>query len=201
VSELGRASNRPIGSWRAGGIFHGVMELPTFLYHPDPVATRSVIASGSACVVCGQAPGYIYVGPVYAIEEYVNEICPACIADGSAADTLNATFNDDIVNYDGPGDVPDSVIETIVRCTPGFEGWQQEEWLYHCADGAVFLGRMGARELAGYPDVVQEMRELYADPHRDIEGFIAALDRDDPPSAYLFRCRHCDRYLFYTDTT
>jgi len=77
--------------------------------------------------------------------------------------------------------VPASVVETIIRRTPGFAGWQQERWRYHC--------------------VVQDMRELYADPRRDIEGFLAALDRDHPPSAYLFRCRHCDRHLFYTDTT
>jgi glyoxylase-like metal-dependent hydrolase (beta-lactamase superfamily II) len=45
----------------------------------------------------------------------------------------------------------------------------------------------GARELAAYPDLVREMRQVDADPRRDVEGFLAALDRDNPPSAYLFR--------------
>ena len=64
------------------------MVLPTFKYHPDPVATGNVVQSDTECVCCGKARGFIYAGPVYAIEEYDHCICPWCIADGSAMKNL-----------------------------------------------------------------------------------------------------------------
>ena len=27
--------------------------------------------------------------------------------------------------------------------TPGYHAWQQPHWLYHCDDGAAYLGRVG----------------------------------------------------------
>jgi len=68
--------------------------MPDFRYHPDPRLTGSVEVSDTSCVVCGAARGLIYVGPVYAVEEYVEEICPWCIADGTAAAKLDAEFTD-----------------------------------------------------------------------------------------------------------
>lgn len=70
------------------------MVLPVFKYHPDPLSTGSVIESTVVCKCCGQNKGYIYTSSVYAIEELHNEICPWCIADGSAAKKYGATFVD-----------------------------------------------------------------------------------------------------------
>ncbi|WP_199753281.1 CbrC family protein [Actinoplanes sp. ATCC 53533] len=50
---------------------------------------------------------------------------------------MAADFSDAV---DVPDDVPAHVIEEITRRAPGFRGWQQESWLYHCGDGAAFLG-------------------------------------------------------------
>ena len=36
---------------------------------------------------------------------------------------------------------------------------------------------------------------------QDVEEYLASLDRQRPPSAYLFRCRHCDVHLAYSDFT
>ena len=55
------------------------MDLPTFKYHPDPMATGSVVESGTKCVCCEQARGFIYIGPVFAIMDYNECICP-CVA-------------------------------------------------------------------------------------------------------------------------
>ncbi|WP_321791288.1 CbrC family protein [Burkholderia pyrrocinia] len=57
------------------------MSLPAFRYHPDPPATGSVIRSDARCVCCGDARGDVYAGPVYAVDEYEQCICPWCIAD------------------------------------------------------------------------------------------------------------------------
>jgi hypothetical protein len=34
------------------------MSLPTFRYHPDPIATGSIIASDETCLCCEQERGY-----------------------------------------------------------------------------------------------------------------------------------------------
>jgi len=111
---------------------------PDFPYHPDPRDTGSVEASDARCRACGLARGYIYAGPVFAVEELDNELCPWCIADGTAAERFDAEFTD--TGVDVPDDVPADVIVQIARRTPGFSGLQQEHWLYHCGDGAAFLG-------------------------------------------------------------
>jgi uncharacterized protein len=114
------------------------VELPRFTYHPDPRATGFVVESDAICLACGAARGYIYTGPVFAVEELVEAICPWCIADGTAAERFDAEFTD--VGSYVPEDVPPEVLEEIARRTPGFSGWQQEHWLYHCGDGAAFEG-------------------------------------------------------------
>jgi uncharacterized protein CbrC (UPF0167 family) len=112
--------------------------LPIFCYHRDPIATGSVRRSDATCEVCGQARGSEYNGPVVSamVEEPV--ICPWCIADGSAATKFDAWFTD--TGQETPDDVPAEALDEIGRRTPGFNGWQQEHWLYHCGDGASFLG-------------------------------------------------------------
>src|SRR6266542_1799858 len=53
--------------------------------------------------------GYVYVGPVYAIEELDEAFCPWCIADGTAAAKFDAEFTD--VGAGVPDDVPPDVLE------------------------------------------------------------------------------------------
>jgi uncharacterized protein CbrC (UPF0167 family) len=69
--------------------------LPAFGYHPDPIATESVLASDSVCVCCGQARGFVYVEPVYATQKCQDSLCPWCIAEGSANNKFDASFTDE----------------------------------------------------------------------------------------------------------
>jgi len=180
----------------------GAEALPEFPYHPDPLGTGAVVRSDAGCLACGTARGYVYTGPVYAVEELHEAFCPWCIADGSAATTFDAEFTD--VGWGVPDDVPAQVLEVVAQRTPGFSGWQQEHWLYHCADGAAFLGAAGAAELASHADALDMLRREQKDrgesPER-AEAYLAGLDRDRQPTAYLFRCRHCGRHLAYSDFT
>jgi uncharacterized protein CbrC (UPF0167 family) len=103
------------------------MSPPFFRYHPDPIATGSVEPSDTACRACGRARGLIYVGPVYGLTDYHEAICPWCIADGTAHETLDVEFVD-AAGVGGGGiweEVPDSVVEEVAYRTPGFSGWQQ----------------------------------------------------------------------------
>jgi uncharacterized protein CbrC (UPF0167 family) len=177
--------------------------LPSFPYHPDPIATGSVVESDDSCLACGQARGFIYRGPVYSAgpEELSDALCPWCIADGAAAARFGAHFVD--VGWGVPDDVPEPVTEEIATRTPGFIAWQGERWLYHCADGAAFLGLVGRRELETYPDALEMLRQEQAEyglPASEIEEFLAGLDKDGDHTAYLFACRHCGTHLAYADS-
>ncbi|CAA9366409.1 MAG: Colicin E2 tolerance protein CbrC-like protein [uncultured Gemmatimonadetes bacterium] len=178
------------------------MQLPAFRYHPDPIATGSVVPSAVECVCCGQARGFIYAGPVYALEEYDGTICPWCIADGSAHEKLDASFTDEAGVGGGEWDeVPDEVIEEVAYRTPGFSGWQQERWWTHCGDAARFLGPAGRAELAAHgPDAVTAIRISTGLPEGpEWQEFFAGLERDGSPTAYLFRCTNCQQIGGYQD--
>lgn len=176
--------------------------LPAFRYHPDPVSTGSVAASGAICVCCQQARGFIYVGPVYAPEDYEDCVCPWCIADGSASERLDASFGDE-AGIGGYGDwdvVPSNVIEEIALRTPGIISWQQAQWWTHCGDAGEFLGPMGHSQLESLgPDAVKSIQINAGVVESDWEQFYRALDKDRGPTAYLFRCRHCGIHGGYWD--
>lgn len=84
--------------------------------------------------------------------------------------------------------------------TPGFCGWQQEQWLFHCGDGAACLGRVGAQEILQHPDAVACLRQGELSSLTD-DRYLAALDANGQPTAYLFRCLHCGTHLAYSDYT
>jgi uncharacterized protein CbrC (UPF0167 family) len=101
-------------------------------------------------------------------------------------------------------EVGGEVVATIERRTPAFSGWQQERWLFRCGDGAMFLCPVGARELAGDQGALDSLRQELSEgrwEHADVERFLAALDKDAQPTAYLFACRHCGAHLVYSDST
>jgi uncharacterized protein CbrC (UPF0167 family) len=173
---------------------------PEFPYHPDPRTTGFVEPSDARCVVCAEVRGFIYTGPAYSRHELTNCLCPWCISDGSAAKKYDAHFTD--VGWGVPDDVPQSAVEHIAARTPGFSGWQQEHWLYHCSDGAAFLGRTGWEELQPYPDAVESLRHEHDDlplPADEVEEYLRGLSKDGEATAYLFRCRRCARHLAYSD--
>lgn len=179
------------------------MALPTFKYHPDPIATGHVVKSDTECACCGKNTGFIYTGPVYALKEYHQCICPWCIADGMAHEKLETSFTDEC-GIGGGGiwdEVPQDVIEQVAYRTPGFSGWQQEQWWTHCGDAAQFIGRAGRKELLALgPQAIASIQDsagLSDGPEWD--QFFAALDKGGSPTAYLFRCTKCGQLGGYQD--
>jgi uncharacterized protein CbrC (UPF0167 family) len=175
---------------------------PTFVYHPDPVATGSVSASDATCVCCRRARGFIYTGPVYAAEELDSVLCPWCIADGSAATKFHAEFVDEdaVGGYGEWAAVSPEIAAVVSRRTPGFSGWQQERWWTHCDDAAAFLGPAGAREVQGaWAGAIPSLRADVGYDDDEWADYVAALDKDRGPTAYIFRCRHCGALGGYSD--
>ncbi|GLF95310.1 CbrC family protein [Streptomyces yaizuensis] len=175
-------------------------EPPVFPYHPDPVATGAVVPSDGVCACCGQARGHLYRGPVYAEADLGGRVCPWCIADGGVADRFDAHFTAGECLGE---DVPQAVFERVDRRTPGFTGWQEPRWFFHCGDAAAYLGPAGSAELAGHPDALQVLRTeigTWGWPDHQAEEYLRSLDPSGEPTAHLFRCLHCRTHLAYSDT-
>ena len=178
------------------------MDLPTFAYHPDPIASGSIEKSDKTCRCCGKARGYIYPGPAYCEEDLDDALCPWCIADGSAHETFGASFTDEAGFPDG---IAQNVIEEVAWRTPGFRSWQQGEWLTCGNDAAAFLEPAGYTEIqARYPKTEGDLMGFIV-YKMEISGGVAtrllhSLDRDRGPAAYIFQCRHCDHRPAYIDT-
>jgi hypothetical protein len=177
--------------------------LPSFRYHPDPLSTGSFKAnSDTPCLSCNRLREYTYTGSVWTEKPFILEdhICPWCIADGSAAKRFAATFN-----YTGTlDDVTAAVREEIETRTPGFHTWQQETWLGCCGDAAAFLGLAGAKELREqFPDAVASVKQILRDDYdlsgTELKDFLESLSTESDPTAYIFRCLHCQKYLSYVD--
>jgi uncharacterized protein CbrC (UPF0167 family) len=177
------------------------MELPVFKYHRDPIQSGSIVESDRKCRSCLQARGYIYVGPVYSVEDLDDLICPWCIADGSAHLKFDAAFVDEAAF---PDDVPAAVVEEVAWRTPGYNVWQSERWFVCCNDAVTFLEPVGIGELR------QHYRELECNVLSNIiydlnvsgraaTRMLESLNRDSGPTAYIFRCSRCGRYRTFVD--
>ena len=175
--------------------------LPEFRYHPDPLATGSVIASPDPCLACGQSRGYLYDGPIYTEDGVDGALCPWCIADGSAADKFAATFVDSEAFPEG---VPESAIDEITTRTPGYSAWQSERWPACCGDATVFHGPTGIQELRQRDRALEGPLMSHIVYNMAISGaaanrLIESLDRDKGPTAYVFHCPACLMHHFHVD--
>ncbi len=106
--------------------------IPTFKYHPSPLATKAFEESkeGLVCDCCGEVTHIYYQTPFYSIDD-VECLCPTCIANGNAATKFNGSFQDDLSIEEGVDDL--DKIDELIHRTPGYCGWQQEYWRVHCA--------------------------------------------------------------------
>ncbi len=49
--------------------------------------------------------------------------------------------------------------------------------------------------------MLRREHDEYGWAEEEVEEYLAALDKDDMPTAYLFECRHCGAHLAYSDFT
>lgn len=164
--------------------------LPQFRYHPDPLATGAIEPRQTVCACCGQARGFVYVQPVYATSDLDEKLCPWCIADGSAAAKLGASFSD--ANPLQAAGLAQAVIDEVTLKTPGYSSWQQEEWLTHCNDACEFHGDAMPEDVE---DASEATRADWMQHYGKTAKQWAAATRDYEPAGdnafYKFVCRHC----------
>lgn len=177
--------------------------LPSFTYHPDPMASGSFEARETTCLSCEQLRAYVYVGPVYAEADLDEAICPWCISNGLAHERFGVQFTDidAIGDYDPTVSVPINIKEEVAYRTPGFNGWQQERWLNHCGDACAFLGPAGKAEVEalGSTDLIYSLRVDAKMNDDEFAEYLGKMDKQAGPTAYVFRCLHCGKYQGYSD--
>lgn len=169
-------------------------DLPKFRYHPDPIGTGAFEeGEEKTCPCCGKKSKVYYSMTPYCVED-VENICPACIANGEAARKYDATF---IQGAEWEGG-PDKEKEEELFCrTPGYISWQGEYWLSCCDDYCEYLGTVGTKELKAM-DIADKVFEEYAarNEFEDVEEYLV---KDGSLCGYLFRCLHCGEYHLWVD--
>jgi uncharacterized protein CbrC (UPF0167 family) len=174
-----------------------VKPLPIFKYNPDAEKHGLLVRRNAVCPCCQQATDIVYEGPFYSAET-VHDLCPWCIADGSAAKKYDGEFTDS----EGAEDVDDykMQIELMAR-TPGYIAWQQEKWPSHCGDFCSFRGIVGQKEIAPLAEELIDDIEMLADEFSmDEEELVESLLAGGDMQGYLFQCLHCGQHRLHADS-
>lgn len=104
-------------------------------------------ASDAACLCCRKARGYIYVGPAYTTNrEARDNICPWSIHDGSAAERFDAEFTEALLLH--RAGISRSIIDAVLKRTPGCFCWQSQQWQAHCSDACAHHGDASVEDVA-----------------------------------------------------
>jgi uncharacterized protein CbrC (UPF0167 family) len=96
--------------------------------------------------------------------------------------------------------VPANVVEEVSKRTPGYESWQQEEWLSHCGDACAFHGDASREDLERISPEIRD--QFFKKFHLNERRWRNLKERYRPggdPAIYKFVCLHCDRVLLGMD--
>ena len=173
-------------------------EIPYFRYHPNPIETGTFKTDKTVlCECCGKETSVYYTGPFYCVET-VEYLCPWCIAGGSAAEKFDGEFQDyAAVENDETHPLSEEALAELTRRTPGYIGWQQEDWLSHCGEPCAFVGYAGLEE-------IEDKLDDFVDLDGDCERFggrenLEYLRNGGSCQGYLFQCLHCGKYRLHAD--
>ncbi|GIG68918.1 hypothetical protein Pen01_52130 [Phytomonospora endophytica] len=168
--------------------------LPRFRYHPDPLATGAISPSVTQCPVCEQVTGFAYTTTPYGAGTLRN-ICPWCIADGTAATRFKVSFCDDFPLLEAG--LPHAVVTEVCARTPGFATFQQEEWQSCCGDACAFEGLLSPAAFAALDDAT--LLTLHVPPDR-LDDWRDRYAGDDY-GVFAFRCLHCCGGRYWVDVS
>lgn len=127
-----------------------------------------------------------------------DNVCPWCIADGSAAAQFDLMFV-----YPGPlpkAMAPREIVDEVSKRTPCYLSWQEDRWQTHCNDASVYVGAASKADVANASPATIEARKAEHDlSDDDWRGFTAGYPDRGLSAFYTFVCRHCDMVLLGWD--
>lgn len=169
--------------------------LPVFRFDRDPVGHGGIVHQHIICAVCGKERDYAYTGNFHA-KASVKDICPWCIADGSAAGRYDGSFHDCYLEEK----VSEEDEKELMCRTPGHASWQPQEWPVHCGAPCAFVAPAGMQELEDkQADVSADLRRQTESYGLDLKEFSKLLADNGPIQGYLFQCVHCGAWRLTTD--
>lgn len=178
----------------------GLVSLPEFKYHPDPISTGSIKASSAACDCCGQSRGYEYTASFYSPYRGRLKLCPWCIGSGDAAKKYDGAFSDDYPL--AMAGVTEEIRHEVCEQTPGYNSWQQEVWQCHCNDACEYHGDAEPAELralsGGQLAQILNQNGLNEGHWRNL---IDGYEKGGNPAVHKFVCRHCGTSIYTLDFT
>ena len=172
-------------------------DLPTFRYYRDPVGDEAILPSPATCSACGRARGFVVAAPLHSAGAPDDgELCPWCVADGSATGRFGGTFNELEPGTDA------ETAATVQQRTPGIVTWQDWDWPTHCGDAGVYLGTPSGDELRHNEPALRALLDDVSkyDWGRDeayMRDFLDGLGGNQV--AYLFECPRCGEQLVRWD--
>lgn len=197
---------------------------PTFTYYPDPVAGGAFRETTDPCPCCGEVRGWGYTRTPFCRGESPENLCPWCIADGSASqkygtDGRGAEFTGDLFEivrddagavtefaspFFGEPTVPPEKSRELAYRTPGFMTWQEPQWLACCSTPAQYLGQPTGAELKQLDDLDNVLECLrvssrWGADRTAAEDRLKTVGPDESEVVYLFRCSGCGRHVAYSD--
>ena len=170
-------------------------QLPTFKYIKPPLQREMFEASNAICECCLSAQGYRYAWSIYTKIE-VNELCPWCIADGSAAEKFAATFAE-LNDYRTISDENRNAFE---KHTPSYPTWQGAVYPVHCHDACQFAGLVPSKQelltLTNEQRIKNDLPDWLIN-----ETFLANYEPSFSADVQIakFHCLHCDETLYHLD--
>ena len=173
-----------------------IMLLPNFKYNPNPLETKCIEESDKTCQVCNNKRGYIATSMMSCLED-IYDVCPWCIADGSASKKYDGEF---VIDIENPENLTDRVIEEISCKTVSFPSYQELIWLTHCNDGCEFLGHVKIQDFKLISE--EEVNRLIKEKiftEKDIRDFLNSEDTRELSYLLKFRCIHCGELKFWVD--
>jgi uncharacterized protein len=173
--------------------------LPQFNYHLDPVGSEVITASDGACVCCGKSRGAMYVGPAFTTRREVRDnICPWCVADGSAARKFDAYFAGAQALL--KAGIAREIVDEVTKRTPGYFCWQSDQWQAHCNDACVFHGDATVEDVANASrDTIEAWKAEYNMKDQDWARLSDGYEPKGHSAFYKFLCRHCGAVRFSWD--
>ena len=172
-------------------------DLPEFRYHPDPIATGSIVPSEETCECCGKERGYVCCATPSG-EKDIDFVCPWCVADGTANAKLGAFFSDSWPL--SQANISREIIDEVTCRTPGYISWQQDSWMACCEDACEFHGDADKKELAALDeDARSRVARDFELPVEQFEEMLKYYTPKGSPAIYKFRCRHCGIVRFNWD--
>lgn len=170
--------------------------LPKFTYFPDPIKVGAITKDPGVCDCCGRHSDWNCPKGIYS-RHTVDRLCPWCVADGSAAKKFKGSFQD---LHDVPQSVPKSVKYEVNSCTPGFETWQGNTWLFSEKDAMIFVGEVNGKELLAKNNraQIQACMSMDHSPFEN-EGELSDIVPAGSPAVYMFQDRKSGEYHAYWD--